>query len=410
MTQVIKRFLVGLGFDTKEFDEGQRDVTAGLGNMRGAVLTTSAALIGAFGAAATSVINTANKIDDLALKTSNLKTPTQFVYDYGNALKTLGGDADEALSAVSAIEETLNNLRVRGEMGALNDLALAGIDVSRLREAPDAQEFLRILAEQMPSMDMGQRAVARDALGLSDAALKSLVNGVDQFDAAIARAQDLTGNIEGLVENSRKLNEATAELGLTVEGIRNELAEKLLPSLAGVASRLNNFLIENKDAIQQSGESLQYAPFTAPFIWGMRYFGRPDEDEPKMGAPSASSGIFDNAPEPLDQGSSRSIFDPAPEQGPNGYNRNPEFYNESMPVREWFDSSSSVAPETMRERERQDSANALAGALNRSPIKVDNRIDMNVQLDGQAIEAKIIDVNERQNFDSLEDIRTTTDR
>ena len=382
MTQVIKRFLVGLGFDTKEFDEGQRDVTAGLGNMRGGVLGVSAAMVGAFGAAATSVINTANKIDDLALKTSNLKTPIQFVYDYGNALKTLGGDAGEALTAISAIEETLNNLRVRGEMGALNDLALAGIDVSRLQNAPDAQEFLRILAEQMPSLDVGQRAVARDALGLSDAALKSLVQGVDAFDAALIRAQDLTGNIEGLVENSRKLNEATAELGLTVEGIRNELAEKLLPSLAGVASRLNNFLIDNKDAIQQSGEALQYAPFTAPFIWGMRYLGRPDEEsEPGPSFPLR-----------------------------NGYDPNPKFYNNAPSLRDMFDSSSSVAPPSMRERDQAAAADAISAAMSRSPIKVDNRIDMQVQLDGQAIESKIIDVNERQNFDSLEDLRTTTDR
>tara|TARA_R110000765_G_scaffold244631_7_gene346868 strand:+ start:1018 stop:2190 length:1173 start_codon:yes stop_codon:yes gene_type:complete len=390
MAQVIKRFLVGLGFDTKEFDEGQRDVTAGLGNLKGGVLGVSALMVGAFGAAAASVVNTAGKIDELALKTSNLKTPTQFVYNYGNALKTLGGDADDALSAVSAIEETLNNLRVRGEMGALNDLALAGIDISQLQQAPDAQEFLRQLAEQMPNMSMGQRAVARDALGLSDAALKSLVQGVDQFDASIARAEGLTGNIEGLVDNSRKLNEATSELGLAVEGIRNELADRLLPALSGASSSISKFLIENKDTVTDSIDSsislgasiLKYGPFGPLF--------------------NAADGLFDG--------------EPSGQVGPTYQDQDLGGYPNSLMSRyprlatDGFDASGSVAPQNIRERDREENAEAITRAISRSPMRVDNRIDLSVELDGQAIESKITDVNERQNFDSLEDIRTTTDR
>lgn len=390
MAQVIKRFLVGLGFDTKEFDEGQRDVTAGLGNLKGGILGVSALMVGAFGAAAASVVNTAGKIDELALKTSNLKTPTQFVYNYGNALKTLGGDADDALSAVSAIEEALTTLRVRGQHGVFDDLALAGIDVARLRESTDAQDFLRQLAEQMPSMSMGQRAVARDALGLSDAALKSLVQGVDSFDASIARAEGLTGNIEGLVDNSRKLNKATAELGLTVESIRNELAEGLLPSLSGVSSRLNEFLIENKDTVTDSIDSsislgasiLKYGPFGPLF--------------------NAADGLFDSEP-------SGQVGPAYQDQDLGGY---PNSLMSRYPrlATDGFDASGSVAPQNIRERDREENAEAITRAISRSPMRVDNRIDLSVELDGQAIESKITDVNERQNFDSLEDIRTTTDR
>lgn len=382
MAQVIKRFLVGLGFDTTEFDQGQRDVTSGLGSMRGGVLAVSAAMVGAFGAAAASVISTANRVDELALKTSNLKTPTQFVYNYGNALKTLGGDAEDALSAVTSIEEALNNLRVRGELGPLEDLALAGIDISRLQTAPDAQEFLRILAEQIPNLSTEQRAVARDALGLSDAALKSLVQGVDEFDAALARAESLTGNIDGLIDNSRKLNEATAELGQSVEGIQNELAERFLPALAGATAQLNDLISENKDLIVESIDAgatitknvLVYGPIAGIWKSAMDRYGGPD--------PGAGNQLS-----PLD------------------------LLNPDSAIRGDFGASDAVVPmASAREAERQASASAIADAINRSPIKVQNNVDMKVQLDGQAIESKITEVTERQAYDTVEDLRTTTDR
>ena len=386
MAQTIKRFLIGLGFDTKEFDQGQQNVNAGLSSMRGGVLAVSAAMVGAFGAAAASVISTANRVDQLALRTSNLKTSTQFVYDYGNALRTLGGDASEAESAVKSIEEALNNLRVRGELGPLQDLALAGIDISRLQAAPDAQEFLRTLADQMPRLSIEQRAVARDALGLSDAALKSLTMGVDEFDAAIKRAGDITGDIDGLIDNSRRLNEASSELALTVEGIQNELAKEFLPALTGAANWINEFLQENRGFFSTT-ESVRYAPFVTPFFVAKDIIFGGDESDGggTSGAPYAGP---------------RRDMSPTGGFLPRG----------NTLIREDYDASSAI-PMMSREtraQEQEQAAEAIANAISRSPVRVQN--DITLQLDGQALETKIIDVTERQAYDTLEDLRTTTDR
>jgi len=386
MAQTIKRFLIGLGFDTKEFDQGQQDVTTGLSSMRGGVLAVSAAMVGAFGAAAASVISTADRVDQLALRTSNLKTSTQFVYDYGNALRTLGGDASEAESAVKSIEDALNNLRVRGELGPLQDLALAGIDISRLQTAPDAQEFLRTLAEQMPSLSIEQRAVARDALGLSDAALKSLTMGVDEFDAAIKRAGDITGDIDGLIDNSRRLNEASSELALTVEGIHNELAERFLPALAGASQSLADFLYENKSEVVEVidtgvGLPLQIMKFGATGgVGGALYRSARDLIFGDEGSEAISTGAGSLSP------------------------------RRNLLIREDYDASSAI-PMMSREtraQEQEQAAEAIANAISRAPVRVQN--DITLQLDGQALETKIIDVTERQAYDTLEDLRTTTDR
>lgn len=58
--------------------------------------------------------------------------------------------------------------------------------------------------------------------------------------------------------------------------------------------------------------------------------------------------------------------------------------------------------------ERQAAADAVAGALSKSPIKVQSTV--NVNLDGQALEAKITEVNERSAHSTLDDLSTTTAR
>ena len=62
------------------------------------------------------------------------------------------------------------------------------------------------------------------------------------------------------------------------------------------------------------------------------------------------------------------------------------------------------------EEDRQASAEAIAGALSRAPIKVENKLGVTLQLDGQALETKIMQVNERQNYETLSDLKTTTER
>ena len=65
---------------------------------------------------------------------------------------------------------------------------------------------------------------------------------------------------------------------------------------------------------------------------------------------------------------------------------------------------------TSREDERTANADAFADALSRTPIKVENQTNLTIELDGQALETKITQVNERQNYETLGDLKTTTER
>lgn len=435
MANVLTSFLIGIGFDTSKLDSGMRDVDTRMGQVKGSALKVSAALVGAFGAAAASVVKTAGDVDQLALKTGNMRTSMQYIYNYGNALKFLGGNAEDALSIVSGIEKTLNNLQLKGELGPLQDLALAGIDISQLTNAKSAEEFLATLSQQVPGLDKNQRGVVQQSLGLSDAALKSLTQGPEAFQSSLVRSEELTGNLNELTENSRKLMENAAEFSLTIDGITNELAKKFLPSLVGVSGWINNFLKENKGSIS---EAIQYAADNSAATAtlgtgalaatigaglskiGLSTIGGAVGGAGTLGVAVAGSAIGANV---LNESLGKYV---------PGYSKASTGFDEILksvtgldriqsPMELIFggkpNSSAGLSPSDIQQgsssgmsaaEERQAGADALASALSKSPVKVSNTV--NVMLDGQAFENKVIEVNERTAHDTLDDIQSTTAR
>lgn len=409
MARTLKNFLIGLGYDTKGLEAGEEKFKSSIGGVKSSALTTSAALIGAFALAATSVAATASEVDNLNLRTQNMRTATDTVYNFGNAVRLAGGDAAEAVDALTRFEEIQNNLRLRGDAGPVADLALAGIDVSSLYQTQTGEEFARALSAMLPSLDEGQRALVQSSLGLSDATFRSLAGGIDALDASLAKAEALTGNIDQLSEDSRKLRESTATLGLAVDGAQNELANKFLPAMVGATGAAADFAMTVSDFVgarNPTGQAFQQSGATGVIAVQAEKLGA----EQGGAALRATGAVLENAE---DVG--------LLEMAIPGYKQARELYNflfsdspsqQSEVYSGMIDRSAgdSISPSQLREEERKAGADALASALSRTPMKVDNAISMTVQLDGQAIDARIIDVTEQQAYQTMEDMQSTTER
>lgn len=188
-SKVLKAFLIGIGYDTRGLDEGDKKINASLNGIKSGALGISAALIGAFGTAAGAIVGVAGRVDKLAMSTQNLRTSMNTVYSFGNAVKLMGGEASEALDALKGFEEIQNNLRLKGDAGPINDLAMAGIDVSSLYQTNTGEEFMRALSGMIPNLDEGQRSVVQGSLGLSDGVFRSLAGGVDKLDETMKRVR-----------------------------------------------------------------------------------------------------------------------------------------------------------------------------------------------------------------------------
>lgn len=90
-SKVLKSFLIGIGYDTKALEAGDKKIGASLNGIKSNALGISAALVGAFGAGASAIVGVADRVDKLAMSTQNLRTSQAVVYNYGNALKLMGG-------------------------------------------------------------------------------------------------------------------------------------------------------------------------------------------------------------------------------------------------------------------------------------------------------------------------------
>lgn len=457
MANVLTSFLIGIGFDTSKLDSGMKDVNSKMDGVKGSALKVSAALVGAFGAAAASVVKTASDVDKLALKTGNMRTSMQHVYNYGNALKRMGGDASEAASSIANVETFLNSLHFKGERGFLEDMNKASIDTFDLENTYTGEDFFAQLSRQIPGMTKEQRGVTQKAIGLSDAELKVLAQGPEAYQENLARSEELTGNIEELTENSRKLMENAADFSLTLEGITNELAKEFLPSLVGVSGWINSFLAENKgvisSGIKYAGENAGAtaalgAGATASLLGagltkvGLATIGGAASVAGTAGIGVAGSAISANL---LNESLGKYIpgyseaslgFDevlkelsgaeriPSPMEllfgGKERARTMQELYPDDISSGEWrpIQRGEGMSPSEIigatgapsAEDERQANADAIAGAISRSPIKVSNTTTVNVELDGRAFDARVTEVNERTAHESLGDLSTTTAR
>lgn len=510
-SKVLKSFLIGIGYDTKALEAGDKKINASLNGIRSGALGISASLVGAFGAAAGAIVGVAGKVDKLAMSTQNLRTSQDAVYNYGNALKLMGGDAEDAVDTLKRFEEIQNNLRLKGDAGPITDLATAGIDVSSLYQTNTGEEFMRALADMIPKLDEGQRAQVQSSLGLSDGVFRSLAGGVEKLDDTMKRANSLTGSVDQLTENARKLAENSAEFGLIIDGVSNELSEKFMRSLVGAGSALNEFLkdhrenisgaidyaSENPEATAALGTSSIAAVVGATLAkLGLKSVGglisktgtagvaitggaigsnlvnrTLDEYVPGYGGASREfddllkgvtgldrikgpmelmfggdpasrsdaapitdrkdvsqvyTGSIVRSEEDIDYLERRDrvgTYEPAPPT-PDLDQRAPSF-DTDIPAQPFeivpprmdkiygeISSSDSMPPSSgaTPDEDRQANAEALAGALNRAPIKVESNLSATIQIDGQALESKIMQVNERQNYETLGDLKTTTER
>jgi len=429
MANVLTSFLVGIGWDTSDFDKGTRNIERGMQGVKVSALGISAAILGVFAGVATAAINTAQRVDQLSLATQNLNTNKQFVSNLGGALKLMGGDAAAALTEVRSIEEALTNLQVKGEIGPFSELATAGVDISHLTDKKTAEGFLSTLAEQIPNLNPNQRQVVQSSLGLSDATMKALAGGSQGFEALIQRSQDLTGTITQLTDNSRKLSEQMAEFGLRMTGITNELTEKTLPGLIDFSTWANQFVEKHRDDISGVIDTVAGNPGSVAALGGgalstafgtlLSKFGLST-----LGGVASKAGtagiIVGGATLTTD-----TLFDTLESKYP-GLKSFEKGLDQSarnaglgplVDFSDWlFNTGSAQAPDAMATPYKDvggsagEANDSLVRAIQAAKISVNNEVKLNVSLDGQALESKITEVQERTNFSTMDDVRSSTAR
>lgn len=472
-SKVLKSFLIGIGYDTKALEAGDKKINASLQGIKSNTLGISAALVGAFGAGAGVIANTASRIDRLAAATQNMRTPMNTVYNFGNAVEAMGGQASEALDTLKRLEEFQNNFKLNGQDGSIDSLAKAGIDtgaLARTAESGDSMDVYRELERQYQGLNEGQRAQVQATLGFSNGVARLLSEG--KTESRMAQAANNTGPIDQMTESARRFAESNTILSQKFEGMANELTEKFLPSLIGASEWTNKFLSEHRGDISKgidyaadnpgatagllaSSVSSLLGPIISKIgltsigslatkggIAGVAVTGgaigsnllNQGLDKYLPGYRGASQGFddllkgvtgLDRIPGPLDLMSGR--FPGVSEQpahdagGVMPSYEPPETYTgsvlrspEDIEYLKYRDRSAidSMPPQASADDSYKDvpsqSNDDLVRAIQRAKVNVNN--NLTIQLDGRELDARIIQVNERQNYEAMGDFKPTTER
>ena len=460
-SKVLKSFLIGIGYDTKALEAGDKKINASLQGIKSNTLGVSAALVGAFGAGAGVIANTASRIDRLAAATQNMRTPMNTVYNFGNAVESMGGQASEALDTLKRLEEFQNNFRLNGQDGSIDSLAKAGIDtgaLARTAESGDSMDLYRELERQYQGLTVGQRAQVQATLGFSNGVARLLSEG--KTESRMAQAANNTGPIDQMTDSAREFAKSNADLSQKFEGMANELTEKFLPSLIGASEWTNKFLSEHRGDISKGidyaadnpgATSLLLASSVSSLLGpiisklGLTSIGslatkvgggglvvtgsaigsnllNQGLDKYVPGYRGVSQGFddllkgvtgLDRIPGPLDLMSGR-FPGVSEQQAPETYTGSVIRSPEDIEYLKYRDRSAvdSMPPQASADDSYKDvpsqSNDDLVRAIQRAKVNVNN--NLTIQLDGRELDARIIQVNERQNYEASDDLRSTTRR
>jgi hypothetical protein len=428
MANTLTNFLIGIGFETKDFDKGEKKVNSGLGSIKSRALLAGSALAGVGLALGAGAINAGNRIDKIALASAKLNTSASFVNNYGNALRLLGGDAAESLQAIESAESALTQFRLKGSFGAFEDPTLAGIDTNSLAQAKNGEEFLRQLSAQIPNLNKDQQRLIQDNFGFSDATMASLRLGQKEFDNTIQKAGSLAPITDELIEKARAYNVEMAKTQLIFEGIGNTLADKFLDPITGVISAFNLSLSAggslNKDekttAKSAISGALSYLPGVSSVIRlkenapsALKIIGAANKDKYSIHE-KYKPNIFNKEFIKDELAQKRANFEKTgqfkTDQQIRDNERSPALSKGWRNSRMFVDRGISAESVRMNAERNADSATNLSekSATKQPPIQ--NNINMKVELDGQAFDARVTQVQTRRDFNTIDDIRSTTAR
>ena len=459
MSQVLTQFLVGIGWDMSKFDAGTRDIERGMQGVKTSALSVSAAILGVYGTVGATVVRTAGQVDQLNTSMLNMRTGATYAFNLGNAFKVAGGEIGDALKLIENVEVGLNNLK-KGDASWIEGLALSGIDVSGINAQSNPEAVMGILADQFKGMDAQRRELAQRALGTTPAATRVLAQGSAGLDAQLAEAQRLTGDRSGLGEGSREFEKSITELGLRFDGVATELTGKFLPALNEAADRANqlfdlarpgiskgiDFAAEHSNETFTLGSSAGAATIGAGVAAAFAKLGfstaaagaglvskaglagvtvsastlaaaatnralsayLPGYNEASAGFDDFLKGALgvDHIATP-----SELLFGaPALNQGNTPDDMTGQWYQIDRSGQQYDPSSMPTPRDDSMRRELDDMRQQLDSrpAQSNNAVKVENHLT--VQLDGQALEAKIVETSERQNWSTIDDVRSSTAR
>lgn len=247
MANVLSNFLVGIGMDTANFDKGARSVESGIGTISKSALQLGAVAAGAFGARQLTV-GFAQTTDKLGKFSQVFGVIPNEVAAIGRALEHEGGSLESFMSQLAGIEQL--RASTPQQIGALFATAgVVGVDPRVILDADNATEAYLALSDVIENLTGKQRLQAAKVFGLDEASIRLLSNYRQDIDKLVDRERTLRTVTKEMTDESARFKDATQDLQTNIGAQADVISMRLLPAISSGVEGMNSFLEANRSLI-----------------------------------------------------------------------------------------------------------------------------------------------------------------
>lgn len=250
MANVLTNFLVGLGLDTTDFEKGAKQVDSGIDRIRSRALKLAALGAGAFGAKQLT-FGFAAATDRVGKFSQVFSVLPNDVMAFGRALEHEGGSLESFMSQM----ENLDRLRALtpSQIGGLfAEAGIRGLDPSVVLNAESATDAYIKLADVFAELSQKQRLNAAELFGFDEASIRLLSVGSDAMLEVVERERQLRPVTQAMTDEAARFNDATQDLNTNLGSIADTISMKLLPPISSVVEDMNGWLEVNKEFINSN--------------------------------------------------------------------------------------------------------------------------------------------------------------
>ena len=246
----IAEFVVGLGMDSSDFNRGLQGAEAKLGAFKSTILQTGAALGTAFTFKGLT-FDFAKQVNEARQLAQFLGISTNNLVSMQRVAESFGADIGEMNSLFAGIAQAKSGVAV-GQIGVFQELAKAGINVTDLIGAKDANEAVLRLSAQLEKIgNFDARKNVAAAIGLTPATLDMMIAGRKRLEELQKEYKDIRPVTERAEKASREWIAGLAELKTRGGRYSDALATEVTSGINRVIASINSFLRTNQGLIDQ---------------------------------------------------------------------------------------------------------------------------------------------------------------
>lgn len=258
----ITDFVVGLGFDSTDFDRGIRNAEKSLGNFKSDILQIGATLAGGFGVKSLTFGFSEQKegirqfAQSIGLAASSYAQLEQAADSYGAS----AGDLQGILSQMARDRAAMS----KGEFN-YTDLAITGINWGAIHSAKDDVEAFVALAGQWQKLSRSQRINTAAYYGLSPQMIDLLSQGrkgVKELMETFGEARPYT---DDMGKSAREFSKQWAILSSNIGGFADRVATPFIKDVTDIITVINEWTDANREWLSSGADEIgeHFAVFAA---------------------------------------------------------------------------------------------------------------------------------------------------